>query len=65
MSTVISLGCRARSASEPKPARAMAPGARFWMKTSALATKRSSSALSSAFLMLRTTLSLPRLSHTK
>ena len=51
MSTVISLGCRARSVALSKPARSAAPGARFWMKTSALATSRCSSAESSAFLM--------------
>jgi hypothetical protein len=43
----------------------MAPGARFWMNTSARASIRASSALSSGFLMSSAMLSLPRFSHTK
>ncbi len=35
MSTVISVGYRFASSSDPNPARAAAPGARFWMNTSA------------------------------
>jgi hypothetical protein len=65
MSQVISRGLRLRHSSEPKPARAAAPGARFWMKTSARASSRASSALSSSSLMSSVSDSLPRLSQTK
>ena len=56
---------RARNRALSKPARAAAPGARFWMKTSARAIMRAKSALSAAALMSRAIDSLPRLSQTK
>ncbi len=56
---------RAATGRSRKPSLPIAPGFRFWMNTSALASSLSISALSSALVRSRTTDSLPRLSQTK
>src|ERR687893_11710 len=61
----MSRGCLSRKASVPKPSLPVAPGARFWTKTSACSMRRFSISLVLSFLRSRVSDSLERLSQTK
>ena len=65
MSHTISLGFLACSASNDKPMRAAAPGARFCTSTSAVANSSVSTAMAPSFFRSSVRLSLLRLVHTK
>src|SRR5918994_3151945 len=65
MSQTIRDGCLFRKICAPKPSLPVAPGARFWTKTSALSIMRASTSLASSCLRSRVRDSLERLSQTK
>src|SRR5215204_4137678 len=65
MEQYTSCGCSPLSSSVPKPRRPAEPGARFWTKTSDLATRRRRISLASSCLRSRASDSLERLSQTK
>src|SRR5215218_7333168 len=58
-------GCLSRKICAPKPSLPVAPGARFWTKTSALSIMRASTSLAPSCLRSRVRDSLERLSQTK
>src|SRR5215204_21438 len=65
MSQTIRDGCLSRKICAPKPSLPVAPGARFWTKTSALSIMRASTSLAPSCLRSRVRDSLERLSQTK
>ena len=64
-SHTISRGYRSPSGSAASPSRAAAPGPRFWMNTSAPASRRCSTSPAAGCLRSSVSDSLDRLSHTK
>src|ERR671916_1940975 len=65
MEQYTSRGCSPLSPSAPRPRRPAEPGARFWTKTSDLATRRRRISLASPCLRSKASDSLERLSQTK